>query len=78
MQAVVKPMRRTLFHRECTDSVASDHGALADHVRACQRARGRLFTLRAMLESVHALVSPRIFTSLVVVLACGASIALLI
>jgi hypothetical protein len=45
------------------DFVSSDFIALASHMHACNRSRGRFFKLRTMLESVHALVSPRVVTT---------------
>jgi hypothetical protein len=47
-------------------TVSSDFSALASHMDACQRSRGRWFTLRATLESVHAMASPRIVTTFAV------------
>lgn len=45
------------------DFVSSDFLALASHMNACERGRGRLFRLRAGLETVHALVCTRIVTT---------------
>lgn len=45
------------------NSVSSDFSALASHMNDCQRSRGRWFVLRAALESLHAMTSPRIVTS---------------
>lgn len=50
--------------------VSSDFSALASHMNACQRSRGRWFTLRATLESLHAMASPRIVTSIAVFVFC--------
>lgn len=43
--------------------VSSDFQALASHMNDCQRSRGRFFVLRATLETLHALTSPRIVTT---------------
>lgn len=45
------------------DLVASDFMALASHMSACNRSRGRFFSLRATLESLHALTAPRMVTT---------------
>jgi hypothetical protein len=50
--------------------VSSDFSALASHMSACQRSRGRWFALRATLESLHALASPRIVTTIAVFAFC--------
>jgi hypothetical protein len=51
--------------------VSSDFSALASHMNACQRSRGRWFTLRATLESLHAMTSPRIVTTAAVFAFCA-------
>ena len=51
--------------------VTSDFSALASHMNACQRSRGRWFTLRAALESLHAMASPRIVTTAAVFAFCA-------
>lgn len=53
------------------NTVSSDFSALASHMDACQRSRGRWFALRATLESLHALASPRIVTTLAVFAFCA-------
>ena len=53
------------------DFVSSDFLDLASHMSACQRCRGRLFHLRARLESVHALVSTRIVTTAALFAVCA-------
>jgi hypothetical protein len=55
----------------CNDFVSSDFLALASHMNACHRSRGRLFMLRSSLESLHALASPRIVTTGAALVACG-------
>lgn len=51
--------------------VTSDFSALASHMNACQRSRGRWFTLRATLESLCAMASPRIVTTIAVFAFCA-------
>jgi hypothetical protein len=51
---------------DSNNPVSTDFSALASHMNECQRSRGRWFTLQATLESVHAMASPRIVTSLAV------------
>ncbi|NMM10124.1 MAG: hypothetical protein HHJ16_07620 [Polaromonas sp.] len=51
--------------------VSSDFIALASHMNDCERSRGRLFFLRAAVESLHALVSPRIVTTGALFVICG-------
>lgn len=52
------------------DFVSSDFLALASHMSACQRSRGRFFELRSTLESAHAMASPRIVTTAAALIAC--------
>ena len=51
--------------------VSTDFSALASHMNACQRSRGRWFTLRATLESLHDMTSPRIVTTAAVFAFCA-------
>ena len=51
--------------------VSSDFQALALHMNDCQRSRGRFFVLRATLETLHALASPRIVTTGALFVFCG-------
>jgi len=53
------------------DFVSSDFSELASHMSACNRSHGRFFQLRATLESLHAVASPRIMTSAAVLAAGG-------
>ena len=48
------------------DLVTSDFIALASHMTACKRSRGRFFSVRATLETLHALTAPRMVTTGVV------------
>ena len=48
------------------DLVTSDFVALASHMTACRRSRGRFFSMRARLETLHALTAPRMVTTGVV------------
>jgi hypothetical protein len=59
------------------DFIATDFSALALHMNACERAGGRLFQLRFLLETLHGLAAPRIVTSGALVLACGIALSLL-
>jgi hypothetical protein len=52
------------------NTVSTDFSALASHMSACQRSRGRWFALRATLESLHAMASPRIVTTVAVLAFC--------
>jgi len=51
--------------------ISSDFLALASHMNDCQRSRGRFFTLRASLETLHAVTSPRIVTSGALFVVCA-------
>ncbi len=46
---------------------------LGKHLRECEQARGRLFSLYRLSERVHQLIAPRLYTT---VLATGALIYL--
>jgi hypothetical protein len=59
------------------DFIATDFSALALHMNACQRAGGRLFHVRFLLETLHALAAQRLVTSAALVLACGVALSLL-
>lgn len=54
-----------------SEHVSSDFSALASHMTDCQRSRGRFFTLRSTLETLHALTAPRLVTTGVVLTACS-------
>lgn len=43
--------------------VSRDFMALASHMTACQRSRGRFFALQANLETLQALTAPRLVTT---------------
>lgn len=45
------------------DMVTSDFAALASHMTDCKRSRGRFFSVRATLESLHTLTAPRLVTT---------------
>lgn len=51
--------------------ISSDFLALASHMNDCQRSRGRFFRLRASLETLHAVTSPRIVTSGALFVVCA-------
>ena len=51
--------------------VSSDFMALASHMTDCQRSRGRFFTLRTRLESLHAVTASRLVTTGVALVACS-------
>ncbi|MBH2020579.1 hypothetical protein [Polaromonas sp.] len=51
--------------------VSSDFMALASHMTRCQRSRGRFFTLRTALETVHAFTAPRLVTTGAALVACS-------
>ncbi|WP_309681783.1 hypothetical protein [Polaromonas sp.] len=44
------------------DFVTTDAAELASHMDHCASAHGRFFPLQSALQSVHAVVSPRIVT----------------
>jgi hypothetical protein len=46
-----------------SEHVSSDFMALASHMTDCQRSRGRFFTLRTTLETLHAVTAPRLVTT---------------
>ena len=46
-----------------SELVSSDFMALASHMSACRQSRGRFFSLRASLETLHALTAPRMVTT---------------
>ena len=48
--------------------------ALVDHLKRCQNAQGPVFTLHCLAETMHAILSPRLITT---VLAVAALLALL-
>jgi hypothetical protein len=48
------------------DFVSTDTASLALHMDHCASTRSRFFGLHAMLESVHALVFPRMVTAAVI------------
>lgn len=43
--------------------VSRDFLALASHMTACQRSRGRFFALQARLETLQTLTAPRLVTT---------------
>ena len=45
------------------DLVTSDFVALASHMTACRRSRGRFFSVRVTFEALHALTAPRMVTT---------------
>lgn len=51
--------------------VSGDFMALASHMTACQRSRGRFFTLQAALETLQALTAPRLVTTGAVCALCS-------
>ena len=51
--------------------VSSDFMALASHMTDCRRSRGRFFTLRTRLESLHALTASRLVTTGVALVMCS-------
>ena len=53
------------------DLVTSDFIALASHMTACKRSRGRFFSVRAMLETLHALTTTRMVTTGAVLVVLG-------
>jgi len=54
-----------------SEHVSSDFMALASHMTDCQRSRGRFFTLRSTLETLHSLTAPRLVTTGVVLTVCS-------
>lgn len=59
------------------EPVTSDFAALAAHMTECERSRGRFFTLRAVLESLHAMTAPRMVTTGALLVACTVGLVLL-
>lgn len=56
--------------------VSSDFVALASHMTECQRSRGRFFTLRSALETLHAVAAPRLVTTGAVLVVCSFGLGL--
>lgn len=56
--------------------VSSDFIALASHMTACQRSRGRFFTLQAGLETLQSLTAPRLVTAGALCVLCSGLIIL--
>jgi hypothetical protein len=69
LNAAPSSLRRPLSGS--SDFVSSDFSALASHMHACERSRGRFFALRGWLETAHALASPRIVTTAALFIVCG-------
>ncbi len=57
--------------------VSSDFSALASHMHACRRSHGRMHRVHAALETMHALASPRVVTTVALFVACGLALAAL-
>ena len=63
----------TAQSRSAPDFVSTDIAALASHMSHCANSRSRFFGFRAVLESAHSLVLPRMVTAaLLTVVAMGA------
>ena len=60
-----------------SEHVSSDFMALASHMTDCQRSRGRFFTLRITLETLHAVAAPRLVTTGAVLVVCSLGLVLL-
>ena len=56
--------------------VSSDFVALASHMTACQRSRGRFFTLQAGLETLQSLTAPRLVTTGALCVLCSSLVIL--
>lgn len=65
--AVKASSRFALSH----EIVSSDFMALASHMTECKQSRGRFFTLRATLETVHAVTAPRLVTTGALLVTCS-------
>ncbi|MEO7401516.1 MAG: hypothetical protein ABIV07_12265 [Polaromonas sp.] len=57
--------------------VLSDFAALASHMTECERSRGRFFTLRAVLETLHTMTAPRLVTTGALLVLCSLGLVLL-
>lgn len=57
--------------------VSSDFAALASHMAECERSRGRFFTLRAVLETLHTMTAPRLVTTGALLVLCSLGLVLL-
>ena len=51
--------------------VSGDFMALASHMTACRRSRGRFFSLKAAFETLQALTAPRLVTTGAVCVLCS-------
>ncbi len=71
--AVKAPSRFALSQ----ELVSSDFSALASHMTECERSRGRFFTLRAVLETAHAVTAPRLVTTGALLVVCSVGLVLL-
>ena len=49
---------------------SSDFAALASHMTEFDRSLGRFFTVRSVLESLHAMTAPRMVTTGALLLGC--------
>lgn len=56
--------------------ISSDFVALASHMTACQRSRGRFFILQASLETLQSLTTPRLITTGALCVLCSGLIIL--
>lgn len=57
--------------------VSSDFMALANHMSECERSRGRFFTLRRALETLHTVTAPRLVTTGAILVVCSLGLGLL-
>lgn len=53
------------------DLVSHDFMALASHMNDCNRSRGRFFSLRSGLETLHGAATPRLVTTATLLVACA-------
>lgn len=57
------------------ETVARDLSSLGAHVESCNGCKGRWFTIRCALESLHSFVAPRVVTTLVVAVGIAVVVA---
>ena len=61
---------------DATDTLPMELSALGAHIERCEGCRGRWFTLRCAVDTVHGFAAPRFMTTLVIAVAVVALVAL--
>lgn len=66
-QTISTPLWSTASFADAPDTSPMEITQLGDHFDRCQGARGRLFKLQCVAESMNGFMAPRFVTTLVVV-----------